>query len=136
MAGLTIMARQSGRLMKLANAGLIAAAAGFAILLIGSLIQAVFYGGDLPWMPFLVIPGVLSVVLGFVLIGVFILRSGLLPRWLGIVLVVSSVLLPAANGETAAVLLAVPFGLAMAAVGFFLLSIGVRPYPGATAAPG
>jgi len=138
-AGLTLMARRSGRLRNLANAGLIAAAVGFAILLLGALIQAVFYSGDFPWMPLFVIPGVVGVILGFVLIGVFILRSGLLPRWLGIVLVVSSVLLLAANEQTAAVLLAVPFGLAMSTVGFFLWTTGGRPYadPTATAtAPG
>lgn len=133
VAGLTLVARRSGDARKLANAGLIAAAAGFAILLVGSLIQAVFYRGDFPWMPFLVIPGVLAVMLGFVLIGVFILRSGLFPRWLGIVLVLSSVLLPAANAEKATVLLAVPFGLAISTAGFFLWNIGGRLYAGTTA---
>jgi hypothetical protein len=134
-AGLTLIARRSGRMKKLANAGLIAAAAGLAILLIAGLIQTVFFSGDFPWMPFFVIPGLLGVIVGFVLIGVFILRSGLLPRWLGIVLVVSSLLLLAANEQTVAVLLAVPFGLAMATLGFFLWSIGGRTFAGA-AAPG
>jgi hypothetical protein len=133
MAGLIVMARRSGRHKTLANAGLITAAAGFAILLLGVLIQAVFFSGDSPWMPFFVIPGVVGVIAGFLLIGVFILRSGLLPRWLGAFLAVSSVLLLAANEQTAAVLFAVPFGLAVAAVGFFMWTTGERAYAGASA---
>ena len=133
MAGLMVMARRSRRHRKLANAGLITAAAGFAILLLAALIQAVFFSGDFPWMPFFVIPGLVAVIAGFVLIGVFILRSGLLPRWLGIFLVVSSVLLLAANEQTAAVLFAVPFGLAVATVGFFMWTIGARAVAGAPA---
>ena len=133
MAGLMIMARRSGRHTKLANAGLITAAAGFAVLLLGALIQAFFFSGDFPWMPFFVIPGLIGVIAGFVLIGVFILRSGLLPRWLGIFLVVSSVLLLAANEQTAAVLFAVPFGLAVATVGFFMWTTGARAYTGTPA---
>lgn len=133
MAGLVVMAWSSGRHTKLANAGLITAAAGFAILLIGVLIQAVFFGGDLPWMPFIVIPGVVGVIVGFVLIGIFILRSGLLPRWLGIFLVASAVLLLAANEQTAAVLFAIPFGVAVTTVGFFMWTNGERALAGAPA---
>jgi MFS family permease len=133
MAGLIAMARRSGRHRKLANAGLITAVAGFAILFLGVLIQAVFFSGDLPWMPFFVIPGVIAVIAGFLLIGVFILRSGLLPRWLGIFLLVSSVLLLAANEQTAAVLFAVPFGLAVATVGFFMWTTGERASAGTSA---
>lgn len=133
MAGLIVMARRSGRHRKLANAGLITAAAGFAILALGVLVQAVFFSGDFPWMPFFVIPGVIGVIAGFLLIGIFILRSGLLPRWLGIFLAVSSVLLLAANEQTAAVLLAVPFGLAVATVGFFMWTTGERAHARAPA---
>lgn len=126
MIGLVVMARAFGRHTKLVNAGLITAAAGFAILLVGVLIQALFFSGDLPWMPFIVIPGVIGVIAGFVLIGIFVLRSGLLPRWLGIFLVVSAVLLVAANEQTAAVLFAIPFGLAVTTVGFFMWTNGKR----------
>lgn len=131
VVGLTIIARRSGRSRGLANAGLIAAVAGFGILLVSLVVQAVFYDGDLPLMPFFVIPGILGVVIGFVLVGAFIFRSGLLPRWLGIVLAVSAVLLLGANGETTAVLLAVPFGLAVSILGFFVLGVGGRQYAAA-----
>ena len=132
MAGLLVMARRFGRHTRLANAGLITATAGFAILLLGVLIQAVFFSGDLPWMPFIVIPGVIGVIAGFVMIGIFILRSGLLPRWLGVFLVVSAVLLLAANEQTAAVLFAIPFGLAVTTVGFFMWTNGERALVGAS----
>lgn len=133
IAGLTLLTRQSGRHKRLADAGLISVTAGFTILLLGALIQTVFYGGDFPWIPFFVLPGTLGVIIGFVFIGVFILRSRVLPRWLGIFLGVSSVVLLAANEQTAAVLLAIPFGLAVATMGFFMWTSGERPHARAAA---
>ncbi len=126
LAGLTLMARRSGRHTRLALAGLIVAAAGMTVLLLGGLIQAVFYSGDFPWMPFFVIPGILCVIVGVVLLAIFILRSRVLPRWLGILLAASGVLLLAANEQTAAVLFALPFAVAMTTVGFFMWSTGNR----------
>jgi dihydrofolate reductase len=117
LAGLTLLARQSGRLRKLASSGVISGAAGLVMLILGGLIQSAWFNGDFPWMPLFVIPGVLGLIVGFVLIGVFVLRTGVLPRWLGILLVVSSAALLMANEQTAAVLLAIPFGLAVATVG-------------------
>lgn len=72
IAGLTLMARQSARFKKLADSGLISAAAGLALLFLGALIQAAFFNGDFPWMPLFVIPGLLGVIVGFVLIGIFV----------------------------------------------------------------
>ncbi|WP_461163637.1 hypothetical protein [Arthrobacter sp. R4-81] len=134
IAGLTWVARQISRFKKLADGGVMCAFAGLAVLFLGGLIQAIFFNGDFPWMPFFVIPGLLAVITGFVLIGVFILRSGVLPRWLGIFLLVSSVLLLAANEQTAAVLLAIPFALAVATVGVFMWTIAERPYTATVAA--
>jgi hypothetical protein len=128
MAGLAQLARLSARFRVLANSGLISAGVGLALLFLGALIQAAFFNGDLPWMPLFVIPGVLGVIAGFILIGVFVLRSRVFPRWLGVFLLVSSVALLAANEQTAAVLLAIPFGLAVAAVGLFMWNQGNRPY--------
>ena len=124
VGGLTMLARRSGGFTRLANAGLICAAAGFIWLFAGVLIQALAFGGDFPWMPYFVIPGMLAVIAGLLLMGIFILRSGVLPRWLGILFIVSTVALVAANEQTAAVLLAVPFALAMVAAGYFMWSGG------------
>lgn len=120
VAGLTFLARRSGQYRKLANAGLITAAIGFMLLFAGALIQTAFFAGDFPGMPYVVIPGLLAVIAGLLMIGVTILRSGVLPRWLGIFFVVSTVALLAVNEQTSSVLLAIPFGLAMVAAGYYL----------------
>jgi hypothetical protein len=115
-----MLARQSRRNTKLANAAVSIAAVGFAVVLLAVLIQLVFFNGDWPWMPYVVIPGMLAVIVGFLLIGIFILRSNVLPRWLGVFLLVSSIVLVAFNEQTQAVLLAIPFGLAIATAGLFM----------------
>ncbi|MCO4261442.1 hypothetical protein NG697_00515 [Pseudarthrobacter sp. MDT3-26] len=117
---MTLLARRSGQYLKLANAGLITAAVGFILLFTGALIQTAFFAGNFPGMPYFVIPGLLAIIAGLLMIGVFILRSGVLPRWLGIFFVVSTVALLAANEQTPAVLLAIPFGLAMVAAGYYM----------------
>lgn len=122
-----MLARRQGRHLKLVNVGLASIFTGFALLAAGGLTQALFFDGDFPGMPYVVIPGLLATVLGFVLIGIFIIRSRVLPKWLGISLVVGSVALLAANEQTQAVLLAVPFGLAMVAAGYFLWTGGRQP---------
>ena len=134
IAGLTWVARMSGSHRKLAAGGVICAAAGLAVLFLGGLIQTVFFNGDFPGMPYFIIPGLLAVITGFALIGVFILRSGVLPRWLGIFLLVSSVLLLAANEQTITVLLAIPFGLAVATVGVYMWTLGDHPQTAAVTA--
>lgn len=121
LVGLMLMARQSGRSPTLMNGGLAFVAAGFLVLLAAVSIQAAFFAGDFSGMPYFVIVGMVSLIIGFILIGVFILRSGVLPKWLGVLLVASSVLLLAANEQTSAVLFAIPFQLAIAAAGFFML---------------
>jgi hypothetical protein len=126
IAGMTLLARRSGLHRKLANAGLITAAVGFVLLFAGALVQSAFFAGDFPGMPFFVIPGLLAVVAGFLMIGAFILRTGIFPRWLGIFLMVSSVALLVANEQTPAVLLAIPFGLAMVVAGYFMVAGGRR----------
>lgn len=80
------------------------------------------------------IPGILAVIAGFVLVALFILRSGVLPRWLGLFLLVSSVLLLAANEQTVTVLLAIPFGLAVATVGVYMWRVRDRLNTSAEAA--
>jgi hypothetical protein len=127
IAGLTALGRREGRHLRLASVGLAGVLIGFALLALSSLIQAFFFNGDFPGMPYFVFPGLLALITGLVLIGIFIIRSRVLPRWLGIVLVVSSVALLAANEQYQTVLLAIPFGLAMMATGWFMWSAGRQP---------
>lgn len=117
LAGLVVLVRHEGRLGRAGAAGVAAGAAGLAVLLTAGIAAAVFVSDDLPWMPLLVVPGILATVVGFFLIGVAVLRSGVLPRWSGAILIVGSLILLAANEQTAAVLFSVPFGLAWIAVG-------------------
>src|SRR3989337_474084 len=79
--GLVVLVRRLGRFGKTGNAGFAIGAVGAALLVTSGLIQALFFGGDFPLMPYFVIPGVLALVVGFVLLGVAILRAGVLPRW-------------------------------------------------------
>ncbi|GAB3550397.1 hypothetical protein GCM10027404_17560 [Arthrobacter tumbae] len=83
IVGLTLMARHSGRSPKLMHTGLLCAAVGFLVLLAAVFIQAAFFGGDFSGMPYFVVVGMVALIIGFVLIGIFILRSGLLPRRVG-----------------------------------------------------
>ena len=116
--GLAVMARRSGRSPKLMDIALVFAAVGFLVLLAAVFIQAALFGGSFSGMPYFVVVGMVALIVGFVLIGIFILRSAVLPRWVGVFLVASSALLLAANEQTSAVLLAIPFQLAIATAGY------------------
>lgn len=127
IAGLAVLANKEGRHVRLAKAGLASTLIGFALLAVAGLIQGFFFAGDFPGMPYFVIPGLLAAVTGLVLIGIFIVRSRVLPKWLGVFLVVSSVALLAANEQTQTVLLAIPFGVAMIVAGYLMWSSGSHP---------
>ncbi|HEX2183680.1 MAG TPA: hypothetical protein VHH10_15465 [Rubrobacteraceae bacterium] len=122
MAGLVIRARNAGRLGALGKTGAVVAAVGAALPVIGGVVQGVLYGGDYPLMPYFVIPGVLALVVGFVLLGVAVLLAGVLPRWAAALLVVGSLAMLGFNDQNAQALLAIPNGIAWIAVGFELWS--------------
>lgn len=126
IAGLILMARRSQGRTKQATAGMLLVAIGLATLLAVGVIQSLFFNGDLPVMPFIAIPAMAVVAVGLLLIGIFVLRSGVLPRWLAIFFIVSSVALVLANEQSAAVLLYIPFGLAMAVAGYLMGSGGTQ----------
>ena len=120
--GLVMLARHLGRFGKLGNAGVFIGAIGVALVVISGLIQALFFGGDFPLMPYFVIPGVLALILGSVLLGIAILAAGVLPRWAALLLIVGALAMLGFNEQTALALMAIPLGVAWAAVGYVLWS--------------
>ena len=126
-----LRARGAGRLGPAGRAGLAVGLAGGALLLAGGGAQALLFGGDLPSMPLFVLPGVLALVAGFLLLGVAILRAGVLPRWAGVLLALGALSLLGFNDQNGQALLAIPFGLAWVATGYALWSgPGEQPVPG------
>ena len=82
------------------------------------------YGGDYPLMPCFVIPGVLALVVGFVLLGIAVLLAGVLPRWSAVLLVVGSLAMLGFNDQNAQAFLAIPNDIAWVAAGYVLWSGG------------
>ena len=121
-AGLVILVRNAGRFGKAGKMGAFIGAGGAALLVIFTLIQAIFFGGDFVLMPYFVIPGLLALVVGFLLLGVAILRAGVLPRWVAMLIILGALGMLGANERTARVLLMIPFGVAWVAVGYVLWS--------------
>lgn len=120
--GLGSQARALGSFARLGSVGLIASAAGVVIVVIAGLVQAIFYNGDFWAMPYVVIPAALALVGGFVLLGVAILRSGVLPRWAAALLIIGTFAMLGMNEQNTQVLLAIPFGGAWAVIGYVLWS--------------
>ena len=131
--GLVTLVRSGGRFGRTGNAGVVIGAGGAAVLVIATLVQAIFFGGDFPFMPHFVVPGLLALVVGFLLAGIAILRSGVLPRWVAVLVIVGALAMLGANEQTARVLLMIPFGVAWVAVGYVLWS-GVGAPTGRAAA--
>lgn len=124
LAGLVIRAQRANRLGLLGRTGLVTAIVGVALLVLGGGIQEIFFGGDFPFMPLFVIPGILGLVIGFLLAGVAVLRANVLPRWAAWLLIVGALALLGLNDQNARVLMTIPFGAAWVAVGYVLWSRG------------
>ena len=120
VVGLVVLARRSGRFGRTGSAGVVVGAVGAVVLVIATLVQAIFFGGDFPLMPYFVVPGLLAAVVGLLLAGIAILRSGVLPRWVAVLGIVGALAMLGANEQTARVLLMIPFGVAWVAVGYVL----------------
>jgi hypothetical protein len=112
--------RSAGRFGKLGTIGATASGIGIAVVTIAGLVQAALFAGDLPAMPYVLIPGALCLILGFVLLGIAVLRADVLPGWVAILLVFGTWLMLGYNDQNIQVLFAVPFGLAWIAVGWAL----------------
>lgn len=116
-AALVVLARRAGRFGPLGKAGAVIAVAGVSVLVLASVVQSLVFDGDFSLMPNFVIPGIAALIVGFVLLAVAVLRSGVLPRWAAGSLLVGAGAMVGFNEQTAAAWLALPFGLAWIAVG-------------------
>ena len=121
--GLVTLVRRSGRFGRAGKAGVLIGAVGATLLVIVILIQVIFFGGDeFPLWPHFVVPGVLALVVGFVLVGITILRAGVLPRSVAVLIIVGALAMLGFNDQTWRALMAIPFGVAWVAVGYVLWS--------------
>jgi hypothetical protein len=97
--------------------GLLLSAVGGVLIASGIAIQALFFNGDFPLMPFFVIPSLLALIMGFLLLGSALLRARMVPLWAGVLLLLSVLVLLGFNDQDVRVLLAVPLGLSWIVVG-------------------
>lgn len=126
LGGLALLSSRTSSGKVLARTGFVCAAAGFAVLALATVVQAALFDGDFPWMPFAVLPGVVALLAGVVLIAISAYISGVLPRWVAILLAMSGILALGMNGENAAVLLIVPLGVAVTLAGAHMCFSGRR----------
>lgn len=123
---LIALTRRAGRFGRIGRTAAVLALGGIAVIVTAGLVQALLFAGDFPFMPHLVIPGVLALVAGLLLLGVTVLRAGVLPRWAAVSLVVGTLAMLGFNEQTTAAWLGIPFGLAWIAVGYALVSARFR----------
>jgi hypothetical protein len=119
VAGLVIHTRNAGRLGRLGWIGSVASGVGVAALIISGLIQDVWSGlaailGDVLWITWAI------QLVGFLLLGITILRARVLPLWVAVLFVVGTLAMLGVNDQDAQVFLAIPFGIAWVAVGCVL----------------
>ena len=79
------------------------------------------YASDLVWLlsPLVVL---VALVIGFVLLGISVLRAGVLPRWAALLLIAGTLAMLGFNDQNALALLAIPNGIGWVAVGYVLWS--------------
>ena len=129
VAALLFRARARGAVGRLGRAGLALVGAGALLLSTSLLVNELAYGGNFPQMLALVIPGLLALVLGFLLLAIATLRAGALPRWASALLARGTLALVGFNNQNAQALLAIPFGLAWLGVGYALWAGGSPAAP-------
>lgn len=115
-----VLVRRAGRFGGTGRVGGVLGIVGISTLVVSGLVQALLYEGDFPLMPYFVIPGIAALVIGLLLLGASVLRSGVLPRWASIALLVGTASMFGFNEQTHAAWLGLPFGLAWMVVGFAL----------------
>lgn len=117
LAGVAIRARNTGRFGRLTRAGVALYVFGVALLILGMGLTAI---SEAFWI--LMLPAGLALVTGLTLTGIATLRTGVLPRWAALLLIVGSLAMLFFNDQTAEALMAIPFGIGWVAVGYALWS--------------
>jgi hypothetical protein len=118
VAGLVIRARHAGRFGGLGITSVVVGAVAAVLLFIGTVLNT----QDSSLVPPFIIPGLLALIVGFVLLSVAVLRARVLPRWAAILLMVGSLAMLGFNDQNWQALMAIPYGLAWMAVGYVLWS--------------
>lgn len=120
VVGLLLLARRVMPVGRAGAAAVVAGALGLSLFLAAGMVSTF---GDSDWagMPALVLPAMALLVVGLALVAAVVWRARVLPRPLSVVVLATVLLLPFANEQTSLVLLAVPFGLAWAGVGAWVL---------------
>jgi hypothetical protein len=129
--GLVLFTARSGSMTRLVKAGAITASTGIALLFLA--VPAGQLSGELP--PIFVLPGVAALAIGGLLLGIGILRTGILPTYAAAALVVGAVAILPANDETWRIVFVIPFGAAWVIAGIALLNAGRLASPGSTGLP-
>jgi hypothetical protein len=119
--GLVFRLREARRLGWLGRASVIFGAIGFALAVLAA-ITAAMTGGMSPLMPYFVVPGLLAIIVGFLLLAIAVLLARVLSLPTALVLIASLLAMFGFNDQNWRVLLAVPFGVAWVAVGYALWS--------------
>jgi uncharacterized membrane protein YqjE len=111
-----IRTQHAGRFGRLGVTSVVVGAVAAMLLFIGTVLNT----QNSSLVPLFIIPGLLALIVGFVLLSVAVLRAGVLPRWAAILLVVGSLAMLGFNDQNWQALMAVPNGLAWMAVGYVL----------------
>ncbi len=117
LAGVAIRAWNTGRFGRLAKAGVALYVVGVALFVLGTVLTAI---SEVFWV--LMLPAGLALIAGLFLTGIAVFKTGVLPRWVAVLLVIGSLAMLGFNDQNAEVLMAIPFGLAWVAVGYALWS--------------
>jgi hypothetical protein len=116
-AGIARRSARNGTMNRLLKAGTILAGIGIVLLLLA--VPANQVSGNLP--PLFVLPGVAALAVGVLLFGVDLLRTGVLPRYASVSLIVGGLAVLGVNDVDWRILFLVPFGVAWIIAGIALL---------------
>ncbi len=117
LAGVAIRAWNTGRFGRLAKAGVGLYGVGVALFVLGMILTAI---SEVFWV--LMLPAGLALVIGLVLTGIAVFKTGVLPRWVAVLLIIGSLAMLGFNDQTTEVLMAIPFGISWIALGYALWS--------------